>query len=57
MRVFPVDGARLVHLHVLARLDTPPTKDALLRIITIKGIRMIFFVRFGPVRDGLMLDG
>jgi hypothetical protein len=57
MRVFPVDRESFVHLHVLARLNAPPAKNALPRITTIEGIRMILFIRLGMIRYRLMLNG
>jgi hypothetical protein len=57
MRAFPVDRESFVHLHVLAGLNAPPAKNALLRIITIEGIRMILLIRLGMIRDRLMFNG
>ena len=42
--VFPIDRKRFIHLEVLAGFDAAATKDALIRIVTIKGIRIVDFV-------------
>ena len=41
MRVFPADRKRLVHLHILTRLDAPPAENALVRIVAIERIGVV----------------
>jgi len=57
MRVVPIDGKRLVHFDVLASFHAAAAQDALVGIVTIEGICVVDFVRFGLERDLLMLDG
>ena len=57
MRVVPIDGKRLVHFDVLASFHAAAAQDALVGIVTIEGICVVNFVRFGLERDLLMLDG
>ena len=44
--VLPADGKRLVHLHVLARLDASAAKDALVRVVAVERIRFVHRIRF-----------
>ena len=57
MRILPVNGKSFVDLQVLAGFDTPAAKNTLLRIVTVERVGVIFFVRFGMIRNGLMLHG
>jgi hypothetical protein len=56
MRIFPIDGECFVDLNVLARLHAPAAKHALIRIVYIKRVRSVDFVRLGLERDFLMFD-
>jgi hypothetical protein len=55
--VFPIDRKRFIYLDILACFYAPATKKALVRIITIKRIRIVDFVRLGPKRNLLVFDG
>src|SRR6478736_10362901 len=57
VRVLPANRQRLVHLNVLARLDAAATENALVRIVAIKGIRSVHWIRLWPERDFLMFYG
>src|SRR5208283_4654391 len=49
------DGERFVHLDVLARLYAAAAKEALARIVAVKGIGRVNFIWFGLERIFLML--
>src|ERR1700734_1761647 len=55
MVALPVDRERLVDLHILARLDTAPAQNALVRIVAVERVRHVFFVRLRRVGPRLML--
>src|SRR6266481_1966473 len=57
MRIFPADRQRLVHFDILASLDATPTENALIGIVSVKWVRVIYFVRLRLERNLLMLDG
>ena len=56
IRIFPVDGERFIDFNVLTSLNAPAAKNALIRIVTIKRICVIDFVRFRSEWDSLMLN-
>src|SRR5580692_4032908 len=51
----PVDAESLVHLHVLASLDTTSAENALVRIVAVERIGMILLVGFAAKRPRLVL--
>jgi|GEM_PF-4290821 len=57
MLIFPADRECFVYLDVLAGLDASAAKNALLRIATIKWVRVVLFIRFRTIGNGLMLEG
>ena len=56
MGIFPVDAQGLIHLQVLAGLDASSAQDALIRIVTVKGIGDVLFIRLGFEGGFLVLD-
>jgi hypothetical protein len=56
MRVLPPDGECLVHLDILAGLHATPAQDALVRVVSVKGIRVVDLVRLGLEWPLLVLD-
>jgi hypothetical protein len=56
MGVLPANGEGFVHLHVLASLYAAPAKDALVGVISVKGIGKIRLERLRLERDFLMLN-
>jgi hypothetical protein len=56
MLPLPVDRKCLVYLHRLACLHTPTAKNALARIVTVKGIRHIDRIRLRLIRVLLVLN-
>src|SRR6266404_3099379 len=57
MRIFPSDRKRLVDLDILASLDTTSAENALIRIVSVKWVRVVHLVRFRLEGNLLMLDG
>ena len=57
MRIFPVDGQRLVDLQVLAGLHAAAAQNALVGIVAVERIAVVDFVGLGLERDMLVLDG
>src|SRR5262249_60729503 len=55
MRILPPDAQRLVHLHVLTRLDATTAEDALARVVAIERIRMVDRIGHRPNRNPLVL--
>ncbi len=55
MRIFPADRKRLVDLDILTSLHTTSAENTLIRIVSVKWVRIIYFVRLGLKRDFLML--
>jgi hypothetical protein len=56
MRILPIDGQRLIHLQVLAGFNTPPAEDALVWIVSVKGIGQVNGIRLWLVRNLLVFD-
>src|ERR1700677_4443017 len=56
MRIFPVNGQRLIDLEGLAGLHTAPAENTLVGIVAIEGIRHIHFIGLLLVGDFLMLN-
>src|SRR5581483_3080790 len=56
MLSLPVDRERLVDLDTLASFHASSTKNALLRVVAVKGIRMVLHIRLRSERPLLMLD-
>ncbi len=56
VRILPIDGEGLVHFEVLTGLYTAPAKDALIRIVTVKGICIVDFVGLVLERNLLVLN-
>src|SRR5713226_3759614 len=56
MRILPVNRKSFIHLYVLAGFHTSATKNALLRVVAVEGVRMVLFVRLGMIRNRLMFD-
>src|SRR5437868_6912210 len=57
MWVLPVNRQCLVDLHILTSLDATTAKNALVRIVSVKWVRIIDFIRLRLERNLLMLDG
>ena len=55
-RILPIDRKSLVHFDILAGLHATAAKNALIRIVTIKRIGRVDFVRLGLEGNFLMLD-
>src|ERR1700738_3756947 len=56
MGIFPPDRKCLVDLEILTRFHATPAKDALVRIVAIKGICLVDHVWLGPIRDTLVFN-
>ena len=56
VRILPTDRERFIHLEVLACFDATATENALIRIVTIKGISVVDFVWLWAKRNTLMFD-
>src|SRR2546426_103954 len=57
MRIFPANRERLVDFDILTSLHATPAENALIRIVSIKWVRVIDFVRLRLERNLLMFDG
>src|SRR5438876_10584614 len=57
MWIFPADRKRLVDFNILASLHATSAENTLIRIVSIKWVRVIDFVRLRLERNLLMLDG
>ncbi len=57
MLVLPADRERLVHLHVLARLDAAAAENALAGIVAVKRIAVVDRIRLLSKRDLPLVDG
>src|SRR5260221_11903054 len=57
MRIFPADRERLVDFNILASLHATSAENTLIRIVSVKWVRVIDFVRLRLERNLLMLDG
>src|SRR6267143_6907428 len=56
MRILPINRKRLIHLHVLAGFHASPAKNALLRVVAVKRVRVILFVGLCVIWNGLVFD-
>ena len=57
MWIFPADRKRLVDFNILASLHATSAENALIRIVSVKWVRVIDFVRLRLERNLLVLDG
>ena len=55
MGIFPANRKGFIHLQILASLDAAPAKNALVGVITVKGIGIIHLIWLGPERPLLVL--
>src|SRR5882724_2904067 len=56
MRIFPTDREGLVDFDILAGLHATSAENALVRIVSVKWVRVVHFVRLRLERNLLMLD-
>ena len=57
MRILPPYRKRLVDLNILASLDATSAENALIRIVSVKRVRVVHLVRLGLEGNFLMLHG
>src|SRR6266849_5431719 len=56
MGILPVNRKGLIDLHVLACLNTSAAENALLRVVTVEGVRVILFIGLRMIRNRLMFN-
>src|SRR5438309_9914306 len=57
MRILPPYRKRLVDFNILASLDATSAENALIRVVSVKRVRVVHFVRLRLERNLLMLNG